>query len=374
MGTLRAILTAIAACALLYAPPLPASAAHQPGIAIHGALNGDILGYDVDQNGKEGVLAEFLTLGDGKSDVAVETFDQSTGKTRIIKEIKDTMDDFDAMPIVGSDVGLVLYQKLRHTGLYTNIYEVLDPLRKRRFTGQWTPNFGAHEFLLQVSRDQGQSQTAVLGGSDTGNAYSFVFATDVAANTFDRKIKLSDGIFDFNEVPVMAFDATSNVAVVASSFACRTCGTEIALVDLAKGTFSEFAGLGFGFVNGIAVDATDAIACTATEIDANVQFYDLATQSGFEVPMPGATSQEQSGTDVEYDPINRLFLVAQPVSSTGSGSSVQVFDTVGNLVESVNNLSLPVGGTVIALNPNTRTAFVPELTGVEVNELHSFSY
>ena len=76
-------------------------------------------------------------------------------------------------------------------------------------------------------------------------------------------------------------------------------------------------------------------------------------------PLPGAGSQAQSGTDVEYDPVNKLFLVGQPFTSTGaSGSSIQVFDTKGNFVESINGLSLPVSPTPIAINPNTRSGFV----------------
>ena len=51
-------------------------------------------------------------------------------------------------------------------------------------------------------------------------------------------------------------------------------------------------------------------------------------------PLPGAGSQAQSGTDVEYDPVNKLFLVGQPFTSTGaSGSSIQVFDASNRQVD-----------------------------------------
>src|SRR5262245_25811750 len=58
-------------------PPLQVGA--QP-VTVHTAFGGFILGYDIDQAGREGVLAEALTLPNGHHDVAVETFDQRTGK------------------------------------------------------------------------------------------------------------------------------------------------------------------------------------------------------------------------------------------------------------------------------------------------------
>jgi hypothetical protein len=224
----------------------------------------------------------------------------------------------------------------------------------------WTPPLGTDELLWGVSESQGQPMTAIMIIENDGNAESFVLSSNVAANSFGPEVGLTDPIFDFDNSPVMAFDPVTSTAVVASSNACRTCGTELALADLVHGTLAEFAGLGLGFVNGIAVDSADGIACTTTEIDFGVEFYDLATRTGFKVNMPNATSQEQSGTDVEYDPLHKLFLVGQPVSSTGSGSSVQVFDTKGNFVDSINDLSLPVSPALIAINPNTRAGFVWE--------------
>jgi hypothetical protein len=81
----------------------------------------------------------------------------------------------------------------------------------------------------------------------------------------------------------------------------------------------------------------------------------------------------QSGQDVEFDPVNKLFLVGQEYTSTGaSGSSIQVFDTQGNFVESINGLSLPASSTLIALNPNTRTGYVE--VPPSGTELQGFSY
>ena len=59
-----------------------------------------------------------------------------------------------------------------------------------------------------------------------------------------------------------------------------------------------------------------------------------------------------------------------------NGSSIQVYDLVGNLVESINGLNFQGGDNVfpihITLNPNRRTGFVigPDLT----TEIQSFNY
>src|SRR3981081_617079 len=52
-----------------------------PGSTIvHSQYGGQIFGFDIDQNGTEGVLSEMQDLGGGKVLAAVETFDRTTGK------------------------------------------------------------------------------------------------------------------------------------------------------------------------------------------------------------------------------------------------------------------------------------------------------
>jgi len=109
---------------------------------------------------------------------------------------------------------------------------------------------------------------------------------------------------------------------------------------------------------------------TTTEIDASVEFYDLKTHSGIIVQLPGSGgNQIFSGADVEFDPVHKLFLVAQPVSSTEQGvSSIQVYDTKGNLVESLNGFNFSNASSVIpvhiALNPAHRSGFVDDPAGI----------
>jgi hypothetical protein len=128
----------------------------------------------------------------------------------------------------------------------------------------------------------------------------------------------------------------------------------------------------------MAVDSADGIACTTTEIDFSIEFYNIATQSGFVVGMPGATNQLYSGADVEFDPVHKLFLVAQPVSSTSfSGSSIHVFDQNGNFIESINGLNFSNASNIvpahIALKPSNRTGYV-DGPAANVSQLQSFTY
>ena len=161
----------------------------------------------------------------------------------------------------------------------------------------------------------------------------------------------------------MAYNPEKNEAILGGGDGCFGCRPVIGVVDLTKATFSEFAGIGFGFVNGIAVDSADNIAVSTTEDDANVEFYDLSTQQSFTVVLPNSGEQQIfSGADVEFDAVHKVFFVAQPVSSSSSGSSIYVYDTKGVLQGTLNGFSFSNASTVIpvhiALHPSTRTGFI----------------
>lgn len=335
------------------------------------ALGGFILGYDIDQNGTEGLLSESLTLADGNFNVGVETFDQTTGKTlKIISQQTETKNDFVTFGIYGTSVGLVEQEKSKGLFVDKRLYATLNPLSSNKLTGKWVPPLTKNQLIIGVASNQATSTTALLVSQ---NFSSFVLSTDVAANTFGSPITLTDSIFAFNDSPVMAIDTVTNQAVVVASGGGILESPKIAEVNLTTGTVTEFQGIGFGFANGIAVDSADGIAVTSTEIDFSLEFYDLATQSGFIVPLHNATNQSQSGGAVAFDPIHKLFLVGQEFSSTAaSGSSIQVFDTKGNFIEAINGLTLPASPAYMALNPAKRFGYVivtPALT-----QLQSFTY
>jgi hypothetical protein len=357
-----------------------------PGTTIvHSMFGGQIFGYDIDQNGTEGVLSESMDIGGGNVQAAVETFDQKTGKILKVVSKTTTKDDFLTIGIAGGSVGLVEREHVSGLFVSQRIYQELKPLKTNKFTGTWKPPLTKDDIILGISRNQSSTTTAVLAFHNDGNSFSsFVFGSNVGANTFEPVINLVDTTFGFDNLPQVAYNSTTNQAVVAASDgAVGGPAPEIALVDLTLGTVTEFKGLRGpapfrqGSINGLAVDSEDGIACTTTELDFRVEFYDLNTQTGFAVVLPGATGQLQSGSDVEYDPVHKLFLVAQSVSSTGAGSSIQVYDTQGNLVESLNGFNFSNASNVvfthIALNPNNRSGYV-DGPDSGVTDIQSFTY
>jgi hypothetical protein len=363
-------LTAWLLCASAAAQDSSQAPAVGLGPQVHTALGGFILGYDVQQNGTEGLLAESYALAGGKDNAAIETFDQKTGKIlKIITQQDNTFNDFVTFGIFGNGVGLA--EEERSSGGYVNkrIYGLMNPLNGNKFTAQWTPPFTKDDLIISMPGAQGSSTTAILYFDNGGSFDSFVMSANVAANTFGKPVTITDPDFEFNVSPVMDYDSKTNTAVLGGSLGCFGCSTQIGMVDLNSNTFSEFFGLGEGFVNGIAVDSDDGIACTVTEDDFSVEFYNLATQTGTIEVLQGATNQAQSGGAVAYDPIHKLFLIGQEFSSIApTGSSILVYDTKGNFVEAINGLSLPASPAYMALHPSARAGYVivtPELTSLQ---------
>jgi hypothetical protein len=348
-------------------------------VIVQDRFGGQILGFDIDQASDEGILSEYRNLNNGNVLAAVETFNQTTGQ--ILKVIVRTHrhDDFATLGVVGNSVGLV---EREHPVSLRNVvrsFLLLNPLSLNEVTGRWTPPVGTDHLVSLVSRNQGSANNAVWAIDVSGNFRPTVFTSNVAANTFGPVIEVTDSDFTSGADPGFAYDNVTNQAVLGHA----TLGNpfipgKIATVDLTTGTFTKFTGVGLGDVNGLAVDPSTGTACTTTEIDFSVEFYNLATQTGFAQPLPGATNQFFSGADVQFDPVNKLFLVAQPNSSTApSGSSIHVYDVSGNLVESINGLNFSNAFNVIpahiALNPGKRTGFV-DGPDIAAGQIQSFTY
>lgn len=355
-------------------PPPPVG----PGFIVQDKFGGQIFGFDIDQNGTEGVLSEAQTLPSGNVLAAVETFDQNTGKILRVVIKTQTQDDFVTLGVVGSSIGLVEREHVISFLHIKRTFHTLNPLNSNKFTGLWTPPIGKSHIITEVSRNQGEPNVAAFAEDISGNFVPYVFGSDVAANTFGPIVKVRDQNFTSGVPPVIAFDSKKDLAVLAQSLGSPTSVPDIGLVNLTTGKFSKFTGVGLGFVNGIAVDPDTGIACTTTEIDFSVEFYNLNKKTGFSEPLPGANQQIFSGADVEFDPVHKLFLVAQPVSSTSaSGSSIHVYDEHGNVVESINGFQFSNAFNVIpahiALNPSQRTGFV-DGPDQGVTEIQQFTY
>jgi hypothetical protein len=359
---------------------MPSSSAGAGKLEVHSKFGGQIFGFDIDQSGTEGLLSESQLLSNGNVLAAVETFDQKTGKILKVVDKTETQDDFFTLGIVGKSVGLIEHEHEVSFLHLKRTFHVLNPLDSNQFTAVWTPPIGAKHIIMPtgVTRSQGVPNVAVFAYDNSGQFIPYVFSSNVAANTFGPVVKITDSNNFGSVPPPIAFDNETDQAVLGGGNGCFDCFPEIGVVDLAKGTFVEFTGIGFGFINGIAMDAADGIACTTTEDDASVEFYDLKKQTGFTVVLPNSQGlQFFSGADVEFDPIHKVFLVAQPNSSVSSGSTIYVYDTKGNVKETLNGFSFSNVGNVIpmhiALNPSKRNGFVDGPDG-GVTEIQFFTY
>ena len=150
-------------------------------------------------------------------------------------------------------------------------------------------------------------------------------------------------------------------------------------VDLKTGKQTQFNGLnngffGSGFVNGLAVDSTTGIAATTTELNAQVEFYNLANHTGTfaQLPCTGNTSQLSSGFGIANDSVNGLFLVAEPLYCSGSdGSAIVVYDEKANEVEAITGFKFPQGVGPPVIDPSKRMGWA---FGPGANQLQQFFY
>jgi len=353
-------------------------------ILVHSLFGGQIFGFDIDQNGTEGLLAESKQLANGNILAAVETFDQASGRILDVVQLTQpsaSQDDFLTMGVVGMSVGLFEHEHVARGFVSTRTFGTLNPLSSNRVNGSWTPPIGLQHIIMPagVSRSQGVPNVAVFAYDNSDNFIPWVFSSNVVQNTFGPVAMITDSNNFGSVPPPIAYDSVTNQAILGGGTGEFGRAPVIGLVNLTQATFTEFVGIGFGFVNGIAVDSADGIFCTDTEDDASVEFYDLSTQTGFSEELPNSGGiQNFSGADVEFDPINKLFLVAQPTSSSApSGSTIYVYDIHGNLQETINGFSFSntfnVVPTYIALHPSLRSGYVNG-PNAGVTELESFTY
>lgn len=358
----------------------PNPAAGPTGLIVQGVLGGTIIGFDIDPDGNEGILSEFKGLADGTVQAAVETFDQSTGQILKILVKSETQDDFLTLGIAGNSVGLVEREHPVSLFHVQRTFHTINPLDGNKFNGVWTPPINQSHIITEVRRTRGSSNVAVYALDVSRDMTPVIFSSDVAANTFGPILDATDPDFNFETAPVIAYDGLHNRAFLGhAALSHFIVPPKIGMMDLATGAFRKVKGLGLGLINGIAVDEEDGIICTTTSFDAAVEFYHLNEETRFIKILPGADDSLFRGQHVEYDPVNKLFLVAQPFSSTGpeGSSSIQVYDTQGNFVESVDGLSFSGTSNVlpvhIALHPSQRTGFVD---GPDLNDkqIQAFSY
>jgi hypothetical protein len=146
---------------------------------VHSQFGGQIFGFDIDQNGTEGVLSEAQDIAGGKVLAAVETFDQATGKIlKVVRKI-ETKDDFLTLGIAATSVGLVEREHVKGIYVVKRIYDVLNPLTSNKFNSTWTPPLAIDDIITGASRNQTSTTAAVLAFENSGDDHTFVFGSNI---------------------------------------------------------------------------------------------------------------------------------------------------------------------------------------------------
>jgi hypothetical protein len=344
------------------------------GKVLTSAHRGQIFGFDVDQNGSDGLLSESQS-GGGKP--AIETFNLKTAKvTKIVKTLAaNPNDDFVTFGIVGNDVGFVDEQRVRLSPESRHDrFFLLNPVSGEKITARWEPPHVTNSVLYQQAENQStDTQVSVVFRNAFSSDVPWLYVWNSATNKFLNFIRLT------RTGEQMAEDTSTNEAVLAAQSGSGT--PTITLVNLKSGKLKTFAGLnngpyGAGATNGLAVDSHTGIACTTTELNAQVEFYDLAKETGVAVQLPntGSGSQFNSGSAIANDSEDGLFLVAQPNSSTGGNSAIYVYDETGDLIETLDGFDFSTSylpPVKIAVNPGLRLGMV---NGPNADQLQQFFY
>ena len=352
------------------APP----AHHTVGLGkVLNSKGGQIFGFDIDRNGNDGALATASN---------VETFDQDTGT--IVKSFpksppSGTTYSFNA--IVTGDVGLVTrYVEPTGSIFARRFYNLMSPT-KGKFTGKWTPPVKDIQ-VEALGPNQTTGMTAVFAIELQNQDIPDLFESNVAKNTFGKVFHLDPSAFSLGDTPQIGQDAATNQAVIATSPDGGEVGGAAPInvvVNLKTGKQKQWNGFnnGYfhaGFVNGIAVDSTTGIFATDTELNAQVEFYNIAKETGTFVQLPctGSTSQLLSGSGIANDPANGLFLVTEQNYCDGSqGSAIVVYDETGNLVETITGFKFAIGEPAPVINPSKRMGWT---FGPGFSQLQQFFY
>ena len=323
----------------------------------------EIFGFDIDQTGDDGLLA---TAG------SVEIFDQNTGKvTKSLGHLVNQNSDYVAYGIAAGDVGLIDHEVVPEGQLFPKRhYMVLNPVSGEKITGKWTPPL--HIIMQQMSKDQASSITSLFALTSLKQGENpVILVADIAANTFSNVIHLDPNTFSLSTIPQFGQYTAGNAAYIAYSpdgGAVGGLAPVNTLIDLSTGNVTSLRGYNngpfhAGYVTGAAVDPNNGIAATATELNAQVEFYNmkkLTALSFAQLPCTGNTDQTYSGSGIAVDPVNKLFLVTETSNacSGGSDSAVIVYDEAGNLVESIPGFKLFIGEPAPAINPSKHMGWI----------------
>jgi hypothetical protein len=351
-----------------------AHSASKPGLgAVLTSKGGQIFGFDINSTGNDAILATESTI---------ESFDQDSGA--ITGSFPKHVPGGTTYSIVGistGDVALAIrYIPIKNSIYARRAYDTIAPPTQQKFTGKWTPPLKDIQVEQQAPNQTAQS-TAMYAIELKKNDIPDLIVSNVAKNTFSKVIHLNPSLFSLGNGPQLAEDTKTNQAVFGLSPDYGRVGGDPPLnvaYDMKTGKETQFNGLNNGYyhagsVNGAALDSNTGIFATDTELNAQVEFYNLKKKTGIfaQLPCTGDTSQLNSGSGIANDSTNGLFIVTQQYNGCGSGSALVVYDENGNLVETITGLTLYVGEPPPVINPSKRMGWV---FGPGFNQLQQFFY
>lgn len=345
-----------------------------------------IYGFDIDQNGNDGVLASAGYQGNNFV-VSVETFDQDSGKiTKSFATRNSARNSYSVDGIFPGDVGLVTHYIVPKGQIYARRqYELMNPVTANKFTGRWTPPVKDVNVDL-VAENQAASTSVLFAIELKKQDQPDLIVSDVGANTFGKVIHLDPNVFGLGDGPQLGQFSAANQAVIALSPDGGAVGGKAPLnylFDLSTGKSTNFTGYnngpyGSGYVNGLATDPNTGVSATDTELNAQVEFYDMAHQTGIaavQLPCTQDADQLSSGSGIAVDPVNKLFLVTETYNAcnNGSGGAIIAYDESGNYVETISGFNFSLGEPPPALNPSKRMGWAFSGPG-GVSQLQQFYY
>jgi hypothetical protein len=264
----------------------------------------------------------------------------------------------------------------------------MNPVTANKFTGSWTPPLKDVDIQL-VAENQATSTSVVYVIELKKQDRPDLIVSDVGANTFSKVIHLDPNYFSLGNGPQLGQYTAGNAAIMAESPDGGATGGDAPLnylFDMNTGKSTSFAGYNngpyhAGDVNGLATDPNTGVTATTTELNAQVEFYDMANQIGIaavQLPCTSDTDQTFSGSGIAVDPVNQLFLVTELSDACNDGKSgaIVVYDESDNYVETISGFpytSDVVLAPAAAINPSKRMGWV--FGGPDgVSQLQQFFY
>jgi len=237
------------------------------GRVLTSKANAQIFGFDINQNGDDGILAT------GRS---VEIFDQDQGKIKkSLGHFVNSDSDYVAYGIAAGDVALIAHEVVPDGELFPKRnYMVLNPVSGKKFTGKWTPP--KNQIILEQMAEEQSAPFSTLFALTKleQEEQPLLLVSNIASNTFTKTIHLDPNLFGPANGAILGQYTAGNQAVFALSPDGGAVGGVApinVMFDLSTGEMTQMQGYNngpfhAGSVNGLAVDPNTGIAATTTEI------------------------------------------------------------------------------------------------------------